>query len=257
VNGVISAASALPPPTPIDTSQAVTAAVIAFTLLLIRTVGYTTTVAHEGGHALLGSFFGVPVKGIKFDSPGNAVTTFERAPTGLVDVVTTLAGHLGPSAFGLLAASLLYSGYADAVLWIGLVLLGFFLLSARNLRAMAATVVLGLLVVGALQTHDATTKAVAALTWAWILLAGSVLDVFGLRAYRKNLRNEGRRDDSSDVYQLRKATWIPAGMWVLVFLLGSLTALAYGGALLLSHPLELPGDLSTRIEQARSSSAAH
>jgi hypothetical protein len=241
MSGVLSSASVTwPPAYQVANVQVIGAAVVAALMLLVRTVGYATTVAHEGGHALLGSFFGIPIEGIRFDSPGNAGTTFGQGLAGLAFVITALAGHLGPSGFGLLAAVLLHLGRPDAVLWIGLALLALFLLLARNVRAFLATIALGLLVIAALNTHDPATKAFAAVTWAWILLAGSVVDVLGLRSYRRELRRNGQKDTSSDAYQLRKATWVPAALWVLVFFIASMVALIYGGALLLGIPIHVP-----------------
>jgi hypothetical protein len=240
VGGILTGLHLADPSYDVTQPQVLGAGVVAGLLLVIRLVGYTTTVAHEGGHALLLAFFNVPIKGIWLDSPGNAVTRFNKAPAGEDWVLTLLAGHLGPSGFGLLAAYLVHRGRPDAVLWVGLALLGLFLLLARNLRAVAVTVVLGLLVIGALRTQDLSVMAFTAVTWAWILLAGSVIDVFGLRAYRRGMRKAGVKDQSSDVAQLARHTWIPAALWVLLFLLVSFGTLVYGGALLLGSPLDIP-----------------
>jgi Peptidase M50B-like len=227
-------------------AQIVGAGVIAGIVLLIRIVRYATTVAHEGGHALLLAFFGVPIKGIWLDSPGNAETRFARGLAGGDAVLTFSAGYLGPSGFGLLAAYLLHRDQPDAVLWVGLVLLALFLVLARNLRAFVVTIVLGLLVVGALHTHDSSVVTLTAATWAWILLAGAVIDVFGLHLYRRGERAAGRKDQLSDAAQLARHTWIPAPVWVLVFLVVSFGVLVYGGALLLGTPLDLPFHLPSK-----------
>ena len=240
VAGTLSWLQAAAPTYEVTPAQAVGAGVIAGVLLLIRIVGYTTTVAHEGGHALLLAFFNVPIKGIWLDSPGNAETRFGKAIVGGDAVFTLLAGHLGPSGFGLLAAYLVHRERPDAVLWVGLALLGLFLLLARNPRAFVVTLLLGLLVVGALNTREPSVMALTAVTWAWILLAGSVVDVFSLHAYRRRARADGRKDKGSDVAQLARYTWIPAPVWVLAFVVMTGIALIYGAALLLGSPLDVP-----------------
>jgi hypothetical protein len=225
--------------------EAVGAGVIAGILLVIRIVGYTTTVAHEGGHALLLAFFNVPIKGIKFDSPGNAGTEYEGWVVGEDFFLVAMAGHLGPSGFGFLAAYLVYRDHPVAVLWLGLVLLGLFILLARNLRAFLAAIVLGVFVVAAVRSHDPSIAAFTATTWAWILLVGSVIDVFGLQAYRSQKRATGKKDEDSDAAKLARHTGIHASVWVLVFLVASFLAAVYGGALLLGSPLAPPFHLQS------------
>jgi lipid-A-disaccharide synthase-like uncharacterized protein len=225
--------------------QVVGAGVIAGILLVIRTVGYTTTVAHEGGHALLLAFFSVPIKGIKFDSPDNARTEYKVPLVGGDDVLMTLAGYLGPPGFGFLAAYLIYRDRPVAVLWIGLALLALFLVLARNVRAFLATLVLGVFVVAALRSREPSIEAFTASIWAWILLAGAVIDVFVLQAQRSQARAVGDKDASSDVAHLAQRTGIPAPVWLLALLGASFLALVYGGALLLGSPLAPPFHLSS------------
>jgi Peptidase M50B-like len=220
--------------------EVVGAGVIAGVLLVIRTVEYTTTVAHEGGHALLLAFFNVPIKGITLDSPGDGATGWEERLIGGDYVLVFMAGYLGPSGFGFLAAYLVYRDHPVTVLWLGLVLLGLFMILARNLRAFLAAVVLGVFVVAALRSHNLSIAAFTATTWAWILLAGSVIDVFGLQAVRRQARAAGTKDERSDAAKLAAHTGIPAPVWVLLFLVASFLALVYGGALLFGSPLAPP-----------------
>src|ERR1700760_2700542 len=83
----------------------VVAAVLA--LPLWRVSLYAITVAHEGGHALIGLLFGGKLgkKKIHLFPDGGGVTYIENKGVGRV--LMLLAGYLGPSAVGYAGAELL------------------------------------------------------------------------------------------------------------------------------------------------------
>jgi Peptidase M50B-like len=230
----------------VSRAEVVTAAGIAAVLLVVQVLGsYATTVAHEGGHALLGLIFGVPVTGIRIFSIGSAATRF-GGESRLADVPITLAGHLGPSGFGLLAAYLIERGHPDGALWSSLPLLGAFALMSRSWRALASVLLIGAAAVLVLGNDDPAVRGVAVTAWTWLLLAGGVRDVRGLQRYRSGKRRRGEPDRSSDVYWLRRATLLPASVWVFLLYAGTAAALVYGGSMLLGNPIDL-GPVASRL----------
>src|SRR6202042_2982717 len=92
--------------------------------LLLR---HVNTIAHEGAHAIVGSAVGRKIKGVTLRP--NA--TGETNTAGSGSVAIGVAGYLGPSAFGLLAAKMIQLGHSVAVLWLTLILLAALLLTVR------------------------------------------------------------------------------------------------------------------------------
>src|SRR4051794_34396111 len=89
------------------------------------------TVAHEGGHALIGMVLFQRVGKVRLRPDGSGETGFGHIPW-LFDLFVTLAGYLGPSMFGLLAVPLLLHAGAPAVLWTSLAFLLLMLLVVRG-----------------------------------------------------------------------------------------------------------------------------
>jgi hypothetical protein len=87
-----------------------TTAVVAFVAAvpLWRFTTHAITIAHEGGHAMVGSLFGLVVQRIRVNTGGNGGTSFRPGNDDwLAWVMAALAGYLGPSLFGLAGAWML------------------------------------------------------------------------------------------------------------------------------------------------------
>jgi hypothetical protein len=201
-------------------------------LTLWPIVGHSVTAAHEGGHALIGSLVGGTVKSVTLNRDNSGLTAV-AGPGGLGIVLVALAGYLGPSLFGLLGALLLTQGQSTAVLWLSVAFLVILLFQVVNLFGFLVVIATGAAMVMVMRTDSAAVQTVFAYTWIWFLLFGGFRDVLGLRRLRQKAKRKGGRDESSDAFGLRKLTYLPAGLWMAVFWLGSLTALVFGAAMLL------------------------
>ena len=89
--------------------------------------------AHEGAHAVADSLLGRQVDYIKlnFSAEQTGVTKAKNVGGWSARVIAAFAGYIGPSSFGLGAAKLIQLGYATAVVWVTLFLLGILLLLLR------------------------------------------------------------------------------------------------------------------------------
>jgi hypothetical protein len=205
----------------------VVAAVLA---LLLSVAGHAAThavtMAHEGGHALVGVLMGGKLQNVTF-SPQQRGATRVSVPGWLGDILTDLAGYLGPSMFGLIGVGLLKSGNPAEVLWVTIVLLAMLLFFSGNFLIVAKVVAFGGFLLVVEHYGSAPVQEIVVLTWVWWLLIGAVVDVFEL------IRITVSGDDSSDAYHLFQSTWIPGPIWGLVFLAGTVAALYAGGTTLL------------------------
>jgi len=173
---------------------------------------------HEGAHALLATVLGLTVIEIVLDRHSGGRTRI--AGEGLRIVLVVLIGYVGPSLFGLGAARLITLGYPVAVLWLLVVLLVvvLFLLS-RSFGLLSVPIAIFLIYLILRSTHIGT-EVVAGYAVAWLLLLS------GVRAAVAHSTGSAEADD------LRSRTHMPPGLWSLLWLAGTLTALAVGGKLL-------------------------
>lgn len=180
---------------------------------------YFHTIAHEAAHATVASAVGRKVHRVNIKPNGDGLTDSSGADkTGFV--LTGVAGYLGPSGFGLLAAKLIQIGYSVAVLWLAIVLLLCLLVVMRKFFGVFTVVVSGaLLFVVAIGT-SLGAQVVTAYAVAWFLLLS------GLVVVRRHGTNAG------DAHILRGQTRVPRGFWSLLWHLGALAGLVYGAVLL-------------------------
>lgn len=208
---------------------AVLAAVIAWVgaVPMFMVTKYAATVAHEGGHALLGRLMAQKVVSIRLERSGNAATNFGGKLPWLVDIPVTMMGHLGPSAFGLGAAWLAVHGHSAAVFWASLGFLALMLFVVRG--PVGWLVVPALLVLAFLVAlyAEPPTQALLAHVWAWFLLIAAVEQSLMV------MRGGAYAAKGSDHDELRRLTLLPPALWGVLLLAGSVAALAYGGRMLL------------------------
>jgi Peptidase M50B-like len=186
------------------------------------------TLVHEAGHALAALLTGRRLTGIRLHSDTSGVTLSVGKPEGVGMVVTVAAGYLSPSLLGLCGVAVLARGWVTVALWVIAALLLAMLVMIRNVYGMLSVLLTGAVVV--LVSWYASAQVQAAFSYAatWFLLIG------GVRAAGELYRGRRSRGaGSSDAGQLAQLTGVPALLWILLFAVASLTALAAGAWLLL------------------------
>ncbi len=200
------------------------------------------TIAHEGGHALASLLTGRRLGGIRlhYDTSGETRTRGKAHGPGMV--FTALAGYLTPPLLGLGAAWLLAADHVVALLWLLLVLLAATFLVMRNAYGVAAVLVAVAAVSVVTLLAPALVQSAFGYCAAWFLLLGGVRPVAELwRSRRRGRRSGGGASGASDADQLARLTGVPGGVWVGLFWLFAVAALALGAWLLIPGPLHVPG----------------
>jgi hypothetical protein len=184
---------------------------------------YFTTLAHEGGHALIGYLLQRPVRALVVKDDTSGYTDTPDVPYSFGNLLVFYAGYAAPSAFGLGAAALVANGQVVSVL-LATLFLG--LLALLATRGGLGTLLSLLVIVGAGYVFlygSAGLQAAVAVGIAWFLLIAGLVDAWNLPI------GSGR----SDAERLAQKTWIPAGLWKLSWVVLALVALYVGGRLLL------------------------
>ena len=193
-----------------------------------RTTRHVVTIAHEAAHGLAARAVGRRLTGIRLHSDTSGLTVSRGRPTGPGMVATLAAGYPGPSLVGLGAALVLRAGYAAALLCSMVVLLALMLLKIRNWYGLWSVLVCGAAVVAVTWWTSPQTQSAFAHTVTWFLLLAGPRAVVELHRGRR-----GGRDRASDADQLGRLTGIPAVVWVGLFALVTLGALAAGTVVLI------------------------
>jgi hypothetical protein len=179
-------------------------------------VRHGVVMAHEGGHAATAALMGRKVDGIDLNSNGTGET---RAVTGIWPgtVLFFFVGYLGPSLFGIAAAKMIELGHIVQVLWIALFLVALMLLAVRTGFGVLSLVVAGGLVFLVLHYTPVSVQIVAAYAITWLLVLS------GLRVVLEH------GTGAADAAFLRQRTFVPKFIWFLLWLAGSVTAIAIAG----------------------------
>ncbi|WKU04162.1 M50 family metallopeptidase [Micromonospora sp. HUAS LYJ1] len=229
--------SAQPDPPPLlVVLTAVAALVVVAVRSSWRVARNAVTIAHEGGHALAALLTGRRLHGIRLHSDTSGLTLSAGHPTGPGMILTLLAGYVAPSLVGLGGAWLLGGNRITLLLWVAVALLLAMLLLVRNVFGVLSLLVTGGVVLVVSWYATAQVQAVFAWTSVWFLLFGGVRPVFELQ----RLRSRGRMPES-DADQLAHLTPLPALLWVLLFGVVNLLALAVGAVLLVGPLLAEAG----------------
>ncbi len=181
------------------------------------------TLAHEGGHALVALLAGRRVDGVRVMRSTAGVTVSEGHAAGPGIVLTAAAGYLAPPLLGLGAAALLAAGHLAGMLLLSLVLLAALAVAMRNAFGIAAVVVTGAAIAAVLWRGSVLGESLLGYLLTWFLLFGGVRPVLELQRTRRRRRGRG-----TDADQLALLTGVPAGLWVLLFGLAALAAVAVG-----------------------------
>jgi hypothetical protein len=223
-------------------------AAIALLLVLIprawRLTRIAITIAHEGGHAVASLLSGRRLDGIRLhvDTSGETVSRGRRNGPGLV--ITTLAGYLTPPLLGAGASALLAAHRVTLLLALVLALLAVTLLMVRNWYGIVAVLLVAGAVLAVAWLATAQLRAAFAYGAAWFLLFGGIRPVAELArsrsraARRPHLR--ASRPGFTDADQLATLTGLPGTVWVMLFALVALAALAFGARTLIPWPAHLP-----------------
>jgi hypothetical protein len=194
----------------------------------------TITIAHEGGHALVSLLSGRQLDGIRLHSDTSGVTVTRGKRTGPGAVLTAFAGYVAPPLLGAGAAWLLAAHHVTATLWLLLALLAATFLAVRNAFGVFAVLVTAAAVWAVTWFASAAVQAVFGYGVAWFLLLGGVRPLIELQRDRR--RGRAR---NSDADQLARLTGVAGGLWVALFLLVALAALAVSARLLIPASLHL------------------
>ncbi len=206
-------------------STVVATAVIAFVLVAWRRswrwVRNVITIAHEGGHALIAVLCGRRLEGIRLHSDTSGLTFTRGRDRGPGMVLSLAAGYTAPSLLGAGGAALLATGRITLLLWLGILLAVCMLVMIRNVYGVLSVVVTGAILFAVSWYADATWQAVFAYTGVWFLVFGGVRPVFEVQSQRRRGRAHW-----SDPDQLARLTPLSGGVWVTIFLLVGLGAIA-------------------------------
>ncbi len=194
---------------------------LAFAVELIwRLARHITVIVHEGAHVASCWMMGGRVTGVRLQSNGDG-STATVGPSGMGGIITSFAGYLGPSIFGLAAAGLIALGHIRAVLWLAVIFFTLMLLLVRNFFGGISVAVNAGLLFLVLRYGDARLQTITAYGLSWLMLLSGVRVVL--------MRNT----NASDAHDLRDVTHIPRLVWFVLWLVATVTALWFGGRLLL------------------------
>jgi Peptidase M50B-like len=217
-------------PVPSATIVAGTAAVALVLVMYRRSwrlVRNVITIAHEGGHAATAVLTGRRLQGIRLHSDTSGLTLSRGKRSGPGMILTLAAGYIAPSLLGVAGAALLASGRITLMLWLSIVLVVLMLVMIRNMFGVLSVLVTGGILFAVSWFADAKWQALFAYAAVWFLLFGGVRPVFEMQRQRR--RGLAR---SSDPDQLAGVTRAPAGLWVTLFVLICVGAVAAAGLLL-------------------------
>jgi Peptidase M50B-like len=193
-----------------------------------RVASKVITIAHEGGHALVSVLSGRRLEGIRLHADSSGVTYSRGKRNGPGLVLSAAAGYLTPPLLGVGAAWLLAERHLTAMLWLALALLAVTFLAIRNAFGVLAVLATAAGVFAVSYFATAAVQAGFAYLAVWFLLLGGMRPVLELTRHRRR----GRRSGASDADQLARLTGVPSGIWVTLFLVVSIAALAVGARLL-------------------------
>lgn len=181
---------------------------------------HVDTMAHEGGHALMGALVGRRVVSVKMKVNGDGATA-TTGGKGLGLILTGFTGYIAPGLVGLGAAKLIAMGHIVAVLWLLLLALGLLLLVARGFFAVACVLCAGFLLYLTLRYASMGAQVTVAYGVTWFLL------ISGFAVVVRHGVNAG------DAANLKSRTRLPRGLWAGLWLLVSVCTLTLGAKLLI------------------------
>jgi hypothetical protein len=185
------------------------------------------TIVHEAGHGFAATLTRRRLAGIRLHSDTSGLTVSVGRTRGPGMVLTLAAGYPAPPVAGVLGVAAVAWGHAAAALWAALVLLAAVLVQIRNWFGLWSVLLSAALVGAATWLLDSAWHMRIALALAGVLLVGGLRAAVELPGSRRR-----ERARTSDADQLARITALPAPVWVGVFVLTALAALAGAAAML-------------------------
>jgi Peptidase M50B-like len=179
------------------------------------------TIAHEGGHALMALLTGRRLDSVRVLRTTAGVTMSAGSATGPGIILTAASGYIAPPLLGLGAAALLATNHLASMLMLSLAGLAGLAIAIRNVYGMVTVVATGAVIVFVLMRGTVLAETAFGYGLTWFLLLGGVRPVIELHATRRR-----RSSSSTDADQLARLTGMPGWLWVGLFALVSLAALA-------------------------------
>jgi hypothetical protein len=213
--------AAMPAPAPLPGGEAALIGVLALAMVSVPfiwpLIDHVDTMAHEGMHALLAALVGFSIIEFVLNRDGSGHVRADAEALGLRVLLVGIAGYLGPSAFGLAAARLIVTGHVIAVLWLAIGALVLLLATISTSFGLLSVPVAGaLLVVVVRNAHTGLEEFVVYLL-TWLMLLS------GVRTAVRHGANAG------DAHNLTALTHLPRSLWALIWVAGTLYALAVAG----------------------------
>jgi hypothetical protein len=179
-------------------------AVAALLLVLVAydAVGALVTIAHEGGHMVVGTATGHRVHYFEVTHGREGATWRSDHGWSLGRILLRMAGYTTPPLLGLGGAALLSAGKAWPLLWTVVILLAFALVKAEKEWTTFVVLLFGAATGYVALFGAPRVQAAYAAGLVWLLLFGGVRDAV-----------ESSTDDDSDAAKLARDTLIPRLVW--------------------------------------------
>jgi hypothetical protein len=220
-----------PQPAP---SKAVVLGSAAVAILLVgmpalwRRSRYLVTIAHEAAHGLVAAASGRRLSGMRLNADTSGLLLSRGRASGPGMFFTVAAGYVGPALFGLAASDLLRQGHSVALLWTVLLLLAVVLTLIRNWFGLGLVLAAGVGVFAVSWWGPGLLQSWCAYVGAWFLLVAAPRPIIELQSARRR-----KAAPNSDADTLARLSGIPGLIWVGMFLVVTVGALALGGYWLL------------------------
>jgi hypothetical protein len=182
------------------------------------------TVAHEGGHIVVGILTFQSPGAFRLEDGGGGATAMPKLGWGVGSILSVFAGYPMPCVLGLGGAALVADGRLQAVLWISVVLLlASFLKAGNGLSVLVTALALGGVVWVQLDGSLQLQAGVAVgMVW-WLLIGGALYSSIRLS-----------RGDGSDAALLARWLLLPRLFWHGVWAAIGVACLWVGGGMLVN-----------------------
>ena len=187
---------------------------------LWRHARHAVTLVHELGHASVAVLTGRRLTGIRLHRDTSGLTVSRGKPGGPGMVATAAAGHLAPSALGLVLVAVVAADLTPEALWVATGALVVTFVFVRNVFG-AVVLLLAVAAVGAAAWRaESALQDAMALGAAWFLLLAGPRSVLELWSHRRR-----HRTGTTDADVLARLTHLPAAVWNLLLLAAGAAAL--------------------------------
>lgn len=208
---------------------ALVGAALALTPPIWHYARHVVTLVHEAGHAVVALLTGRRLNAVRLHSDTSGLTISSGRPRGPGMVAMAAAGYLAPTVLGLVCIWLVAADHTPWALWAALLTLALILLHIRNWFGLLVVALAGGAVAVLIWRASVDAQDLAASVLAWFLLVAAPRSTLDLWGHRRRSRTP-----TSDADLLARLTHVPAGVWNVILLLATCTALAVAVVLLRS-----------------------